>query len=147
MALNTILLDYPRIVSLPDESRGGTTLLYHPSCSLIRSRAPELGIISWAQLGIGDSQVSIVLIYAPSAFPRDQNFLWHQLKALLLDGQWIFMGNFNMIEDPMDSSGTSPLIFGSQLETWRMLETRFNLVDAFPFSCTFKGTHFIRVID
>lgn len=37
VALNTILPDYPRIVSLPDESRGGTSLLYHPSCSLINS--------------------------------------------------------------------------------------------------------------
>lgn len=48
VALNTILLDYPRIVSLPDESCGGTTLLYHPSCVLIRFGTLELGRIAWA---------------------------------------------------------------------------------------------------
>lgn len=43
VALNIILPDYPRIVSLPEESRGDTTLLFHPSSKLINSGTLELG--------------------------------------------------------------------------------------------------------
>lgn len=141
VALNTILPDYPQIVFLPDEGRGGTTLLYNPWCTLIRFATLELSRTVWAQLGIGDNIVSIALIYAPSASHRERTFLWYQLKAFLPDGQWVLMGNFNMTEDPIDSSGPSPLRVGSQLETWRMLKTRFDLVDAFPITHSFRGTH------
>lgn len=81
---------------------------------------------------------------APSSSPRERSFLWHQLKALLPDGQWILLGDFNMTEDPRDSSGPSPLICGGQLETWRLLKTHFDLVDVFPLARIFIGTHFIQ---
>lgn len=141
--LNTILPYYQQVVSLPNEV-GGTTLLFHPSCVVFNSSTLELGWTTWAQLEIGNNLVSIAVIYASSASPRERNFLWHKLKALLLDGQWIFMGDFSMIEHPLDSYGPSPLIYGSQLETWCMLKTRFDLVDALSIARTFRGTQFTR---
>lgn len=49
-----------------------------------------------------------------------------------------------MIEDPLDSFGPSPLINGSQLETWWLLKTKLDLVDAFPIAKSFVGTQFTR---
>lgn len=45
---------------------------------------------------------------------------------------------------PLDSAGPSPLINGSQLETWRMLRTRFDLVDSFHCVCSFSGSRYTR---
>lgn len=46
IALNTILPDYHRIVSLLDEGKGDTTSLYHPSLTLRNLGTLELGQIT-----------------------------------------------------------------------------------------------------
>lgn len=71
-------------------------------------------------------------------------YLWHQLKTELLDGQWIILGDFNMVESPIDSAGPSPLLQGRQLEAWRLLATRFDLTDAYFLPREFIGTRFTR---
>lgn len=54
------------------------------------------------------------------------------------------MCDFNMTEDPQDSSGPSPLLHGSQLETWHMLKTQFDLVDTFHYTRSFTRSRFTR---
>lgn len=103
-----------------------------------------LGRKTWAQLEQGSCLISIAVIYAQSSSPWECTFLWHQLKALLPDGQWILMGDFNMMGDPQDSLGPSSLINDSQLETWHMLKTRFDLVDAYHLVWSFVGSRFTR---
>lgn len=60
------------------------------------------------------------------------------------DGQWVLLNDFNMIEDPFDSSGPSPLISGRQKGSWRLLKICLDLVDAFSFPRLFVGTHFTQ---
>lgn len=144
VALNMILLDHHRIFSHPDKDKGGLALLYHPLMKLTNSETLILGCTTWAQLEIGAMVISIAIIYDPSASPKGRSFLWHQLKALLPDGQWILMGDFNMTKEPRDSSGSLLLIHGGQLETWWLLKTCFDLVDAFPLAKMLVGTQFTR---
>lgn len=84
------------------------------------------------------------MVYAPNDLARARALLWHQLEGLLLDGHWIILGNFNMIEKPLDSSAPSPLISGRQKESWRLLKTRLDLVDAFTLLRTFIKTRFTQ---
>lgn len=83
-------------------------------------------------------------MYAPSDSARVRPLLWHQLKGLLPDGQWILLGDFNMTEIPLDSSGPSPLVIGQQREAWRLLKTRLYLVDAFSLHRTFIGMRYTQ---
>lgn len=88
------------MVSLSNKGKGGLALLYHPSLTLKNLGTLALGQTAWAQLEIGSSIISIAIIYASISSSRECTFLWHQLKALLQDGQWIFLGDFNMTKDP-----------------------------------------------
>lgn len=55
-----------------------------------------------------------------------------------------FYGQLQYNRRPSELLKTFSLIFGSQLKTWHMLKTRFNLVDAFQISHTFRGTCFTK---
>lgn len=69
---------------------------------------------------------------------------WHLLKTTLPDGSWIFLGDFNMTEFLEDSTGPTLLIEGRQLESWRLLKTRFDLIDAYFIPRSFIGTRYTR---
>lgn len=112
VALNTISQDYPRIISKVDIGKGGIAFLYHPSLTMTNSRTLSLGRVVWAQFQLHTTTLSIAVVYAPSDLVRARTFLWHQLKDELSDSQWVILDDFNMIEEPIDSSGPSPLLSG-----------------------------------
>lgn len=93
--MNIIQPDFHRIISLSHEGKGGVALLYHPKLTLIDSRTLNLGCVSWAQLKLDSTIISVAAIYAPNDSPRVTTYLWHQLKMELPDGQWILLGDFN----------------------------------------------------
>lgn len=142
VAMNTIAPDYSRVILKADARKGGTTsLLFHPSLTLVSFGTLSHGQAAWTQLKHDSHTISIAVVYAPSDSTRARALLWHQLKGLLLDGQWIICRDFNMSENPLDSSGP-PLVSGRQKEAWRLLKTRLDLVDAFTLPRTFIGTIF-----
>lgn len=49
-----------------------------------------------------------------------------------------------MTKDPRNSSSPSPFISSSLLETWYILKTHFDLVNALPLVQSFSGSHFTR---
>lgn len=145
VALNHILPDYHRVISPLDEGRGKIALLFHPSLKLIASGTISLVRAAWAQVQIVDTILSIISIYAPSHSPRDMMSFWHVLKTTFPKGNSIFLGDFNMMEFPKDSTGPTPLIEGRrQLESWRLLKTRLNLTDALFLPQSFIGTRFTK---
>lgn len=81
VALNTINSDYQRLVSLPFEGKGDTTLLYHLSLKLISFGRLSRGRAVWAQLQLDASMISIAVIYTLSNSPIARARLWHQLKT------------------------------------------------------------------
>lgn len=108
VALNVIHPNYHRVISLPFEDRGGTTLLFHPSLKLIDFGTMSRGRATSAQLHLDTSNLLIAIIYAPSDSPWKRAYLWHHLKTELPNNHWILLGNFNMTENPLDSSGPFP---------------------------------------
>lgn len=142
VAMNTIAPDYPRIISKADAGKGGTTLLYQPSLTLANSGIISHGRAAWAQLQHENSLISVAVIYTPSDSSRARALLWHKLKGELPNGDWVIVGDFNLTESPLDSSGPSPLLSGCQLEAWWLLKTHLDLVDAFYLPHQFVGTPF-----
>lgn len=144
VTINTTSLDYQRVISKANIGRGGTTLLYHPSLKIINSGMLSLGRAAWAQFQLNTTTLSIAIVYAPSDSVRARAYLWHQLKGKLPDGQWVILGDFNMTENPINSSGPSLLLNVWQKESWRLLKTWLDLVDAFSLPCEFIGIHFTK---
>lgn len=142
--MNVIQPDYLRIISLPFEGKGWTTLMYHPSLQLIDSGTMNRGQAAWAQLKLENTVFSVAVVYAPSDSPCERAYLWHQLKMELPDGHWFIFGDFNMIETTVDSFGPSPLIQGRQLEAWRLLVTCLDLIDTYYLARNLLGTRFTR---
>lgn len=68
------------------------------------------------------------------------------MKVSLPNGQWILMGDYNMIESPLDSSSPAPLLNGRQREVWHLLSTCLDLVDTFSIPWQFWGTRFTRQV-
>lgn len=66
VALNLILPDYNCVVSLPNDGRGGSTLLFHPSYTLLSSGTISFGRAAWAQLQIAEVIILVISIYALS---------------------------------------------------------------------------------
>lgn len=59
-----------------------------------------LGRATWGQFQLETMTISIVVVYAPSNSARTRAYLWHQLKGVLPDGQWVILGDFNMTKKP-----------------------------------------------
>lgn len=106
VAMNIIAPNYLRVISKADVGKGGSTLLYHPSLSLVNSRTILHGRAAWAQVKLDETIISTTIIYAPSDSTRARALLWHKLKGELPNG------DFNMIESTLDSSGPSSLLNG-----------------------------------
>lgn len=51
-----------------------------------------------------------------------------------------------MVEHPTDSLGPSPLIQGGQLEAWRIVATRLDLIDAYSLPRKFIDAHLTRQV-
>lgn len=114
--MNTIAPDFLCVISKVDNGKGGTALLYHLSLKLIKPGTLSLGRVAWAQFQLDSMIISISIVYAPNDSTRARAYLWHQLKGKLHDKQWTIFGDFNMTEGPLDSSGPTPLLNGSQKE-------------------------------
>lgn len=109
VTMNVIQPDYMRVISLPFEGKGGAALLFHPSLKLLDSGTMNRGREIWAQVQIETITISIAIIYAPGDSPRARAYIWHQLKTEIPYGQWIIMGNFNMVTTGIIWSLSVPL--------------------------------------
>jgi hypothetical protein len=102
-----------------------------------------LGQAAWVQLSSSEGDFGIVSIYAPQS-SREKALLWHVLKTQLPSEDWIFYGDFNMIEYAEDSTGLSNLVQGRELTSWRLLKNHFDMADAFNLVNKLEGPRFTR---
>lgn len=59
--------------------------------------------------------------------------LWDSISKDLPMGDWILVGDFNVVLDPIDSSSPSLLIRGHDQESWAILDAHFDLIDLLIF--------------
>lgn len=68
------------------------------------------GLVAWVQIQDVRGDFGVIGIYAPSRSARKHATLWYQMKLEIPSGNWILIGDFNMVLDPLDSSDPSPII-------------------------------------
>lgn len=126
--LDLILLGYVQTIAEPSGSHGGTTILLHHDLQI-----EAIGIlidkqVAWVKFKHSCGDFGVASIYAPNN-PHDRATLWDCIAMDLPMGDWILTGDFNMVLDPIDSSGPSLLIRGYEQERWEVLDTCFDLID------------------
>jgi endonuclease/exonuclease/phosphatase family metal-dependent hydrolase len=116
------------ITSYPNNGCGWTAILIHPKFTITNSGVLQRGA-AWATILIEQEHYSFASVYAPNT-TNDRKRLWTAFNNLPTSIKWTIAGDFNMIEDPMDSTSASPLLCGSELDEWRILKMRLSLKDA-----------------
>lgn len=77
-------------------------------------------------------KVGFVGVYGPND-PANRALLWTKLaNSLDTSFNWLFVGDFNMIESPSNVIGGDGLILrGREARAWTNMVRKFNLVDLF----------------
>jgi exonuclease III len=117
-ALRTILPGYQTAIAPPEGTRGGVAILVHPDISIRQEGTLDFGQAAWAQLTAHGEDFGIVNIYAPSDSARSQALLWHLLSTQLPDDRWIMCGDFKMVENQADTTGTASRLQGREKDSW-----------------------------
>jgi exonuclease III len=91
VALRTILPRYQYFSSPPDEGKGGSALLVHPSLS---SGTLDQGRAVWVIVEHPEGTFGCTSIYAPNS-SRQRATLWEELKNTLPAANWILSGDYN----------------------------------------------------
>jgi hypothetical protein len=88
-------------------SRGGLAMLVSPKIQYLISRYEEIGMNQAQRLtlsGLPGRELNIVNLYAPN-IAAERITLWQALvSSLLLQGRWVFCGDWNMVELVEDKS-------------------------------------------
>lgn len=82
LILTTILPHHQKIISFPNEGRGGTSLLLHLDFTILNSGVTSQGTVAWATLSSVWGKFSIASIYGPS-LSSDHAHLWRYLENTL----------------------------------------------------------------
>jgi hypothetical protein len=87
--------------------------------------------------------LKIGYIYAPAERGRRCRF-WQWLNSLLLEDNWVFAGDFNMLEFHDDSLGRSSVLHGSEERAWKCIVDDLDLLDLYICASERKGPLFTR---
>ncbi|KAL3683906.1 hypothetical protein R1sor_001928 [Riccia sorocarpa] len=114
----------------------------HKSCQIREWAAVNFRTV-WALLHIGGITVPLVNIYAPVE-PLSRKDFWVGLPSSLPARNFVFLGDWNVIEDPSDSSTKSNWLTREVTVPFFNLKTKFNLYDVRGRSTDHRGPKFTR---
>ena len=97
----------------------------HPKMVFKHSSRRAIGI----QVTLKESTVLIVNVYALNS-AKLRGGLWQYLLQEQFLGEWILVGDFNMVQSCQDRTGPSAIHSGTELARWKALEEKWSLVDA-----------------
>ncbi|KAL3681749.1 hypothetical protein R1sor_024705 [Riccia sorocarpa] len=84
-------------------------------------------------------------IYSPHE-GREKQELYEWLKNFDLEGEWVILGDWNMVQRRKDTAGPTTLLQGFTQEKWRETEQKWQLQDMFLMSSEQKGPLFTRQV-
>ncbi|KAL3683678.1 hypothetical protein R1sor_001700 [Riccia sorocarpa] len=131
----TIVVDYK------ENGEGDAVLLCHNSLTVLDRGCSGKGFAAWMRVRTEVGIVGVVSLHAPNG-RSSRAKVWTWLRQLIREGQWIIMGDLNMVEQQADSIGPSPLIRGDELHSWERCTGGADLVDARLCASKIVGPHF-----
>lgn len=139
--LCSILLDHHQIIAMPEQGRGGTTILIHPDFQVIQSKIFHAETLAWAQIEGSLGAFHIASVYGPNNLADIADF-WLQLNDNLPPDNWIVVGDFNFTKHAQDLTFQASLLHDTELEEWRALKCRLGLTYLFQLLNGVDGARF-----
>ncbi|KAL3680463.1 hypothetical protein R1sor_023419 [Riccia sorocarpa] len=141
--LRSIMPNATSIVDYKENGDGDAVLLCHNYLRIVERGVSGRGFAAWAKVNTNIGIVGVLCLHAPNE-SRNRKEVWAWMRTLISTGQWIILGDFNMVESQIDSIGPSPVIRGEEKNTWDLLTGSADLVDARVCATTAKGPLFTR---
>ncbi|KAL3675882.1 hypothetical protein R1sor_025830 [Riccia sorocarpa] len=104
------------VVDTKRNGRADTVLLISRTLKVIAEGISGYGYGVWAQVEICKGVVGLVAVHAPRK-RRHRAAVWEWVRNIVAEGQWVLIGDLNMVESPRDSIGPSPVLKGRTI--WR----------------------------
>ncbi|KAL3680262.1 hypothetical protein R1sor_023218 [Riccia sorocarpa] len=135
--VNTFTSDYKVLAADSLGQRGGVAFLVHSSCSILDWRAVDYRII-WGHFVVGKVRIPLVNLYSPVESS------WEQLISVLPPRMFLVAGDWNVVEQPFDSSSKSNWLSREETVSFFNFKTRFKLADARVLGCEQMGPKHTR---
>ncbi|KAL3680581.1 hypothetical protein R1sor_023537 [Riccia sorocarpa] len=141
--LSRVMPHATAIVDYKENGDGDAVLLCHNALRIIDRGVSGKGFAAWARLQTEVGVIGVVCLHAPNA-SRERREVWSWLQHLAAAGQWILLGDFNMVESQVDSVGPSPVLKNEELHSWELCTGSADLIDARLCASQTSGPHFTR---
>ncbi|KAL3681754.1 hypothetical protein R1sor_024710 [Riccia sorocarpa] len=141
--LKKIMPNGTATVDYKENGDGDAVLICHNSLRIIERGVSGSGFAAWVKVNTSIGIVGVLCLHAPNE-SRKRKEVWAWMQPLIAVGQWIILGDFNMVESQMDSIGPSPVIKREEKSMWEVLLGSVDLVDARSCVTSMKGPLFTR---
>ncbi|KAL3698329.1 hypothetical protein R1sor_012405 [Riccia sorocarpa] len=98
----------------------------------------------WAEVMVNNLSVPVVNVYAPVENDVRKDF-WRDLMGAIPPRKFIFMGDWNVVESPRDSSSKSNLLSRQESVNFLTFKSRFNLHDVRECGAEQRGPRYTRM--
>ncbi|KAL3675029.1 hypothetical protein R1sor_024977 [Riccia sorocarpa] len=99
------------IIDYSTTDRGGAALVIDESMKVLDSEVRGNRFVAWAMTQSSAGRIGFVSAYGPHP-PREKFEFLNWLQDFQGEGQWIYMGDWNLVLDPKDSAGPTALAIG-----------------------------------
>ncbi|KAL3690994.1 hypothetical protein R1sor_004645 [Riccia sorocarpa] len=124
-------------------SKGGTALIIDKELTVEAKGVSGPGRLAWARVSFGSTQLGLISLHTPNK-RRLRILFWREVHDIVKDDKWIVLGDFNHVELPEDSRGSTAVLRGREARIWRDFEMEVGLVDSFFSAASMKGPRFTR---
>ncbi|KAL3702358.1 hypothetical protein R1sor_020380 [Riccia sorocarpa] len=131
------------VIDYAQNERGGAAIVVSREMTVVAEGVKGDGSVAWVKIQTEVGTVGVASIYASTKSPG-RIPLWPWLLELIEGERWILIGDYNSVELPEDTQGSSNLLNGTELRKWKNLVRGSELVDAFFVAVKRTGPRFTR---
>lgn len=117
---------------------GGTALFIHKSFRIMSSGISEDGYLTWAQVTKEGHEFFVASVYGPHS-PGARAAHWTALRNMFPHTEIILCGDWNMVQQPADSSGERQVLSGAEATAFLEFSAKHNLQDVRELAAENQG--------
>jgi hypothetical protein len=141
--LKSLIADGHIEMDVSPEGRTGSAIVVSPRWQVLAQGHKGDGTFAWVRIQTVKGPLNIGSIYSPAERGRRCRF-WRWLHSLIIEDNWLFYGDFNMLEFHDDSLGQSSVLHGSEERAWKCIVDDLDLLDLYVCASQRKGPLFTR---
>ncbi|KAL3689374.1 hypothetical protein R1sor_015683 [Riccia sorocarpa] len=137
-SMKTIFPGAKTVVDYKWNGNSDSVLIIRQGTKVVAEGVSGQGYGAWAIIETSQGNVGIMALHAPRKRSR-RAAVWAWVKSIIGEGQWLLLGDFNMVERTRDALGPSAVIRGRELRSWTLCANLGDLVDAWIMAAQGEG--------